>query len=80
LKIDRSFVSQMHSCVDSLEIVRTILVLAHNLGIDVTAEGVETSEQNAQLLEMNCESGQGYYFSEPLEAKAVIQFLERQRP
>ncbi|HEY9641510.1 MAG TPA: GGDEF and EAL domain-containing protein [Coleofasciculaceae cyanobacterium] len=80
LKIDRSFVSQMHICVDSLEIVRTILVLAHNLGIDVTAEGVETSEQKAQLLEMNCEFGQGYYFSEPLEAKAVIQFLERQQP
>jgi diguanylate cyclase (GGDEF)-like protein/PAS domain S-box-containing protein len=79
LKIDRSFVSQMHHCVDSLEIVRTILVLAHNLGIDVTAEGVETSEQNAQLLEMNCELGQGYYFSEPLDSRAVISFLERQQ-
>ncbi|NJR66426.1 MAG: EAL domain-containing protein [Leptolyngbyaceae cyanobacterium CRU_2_3] len=80
LKIDRSFVSQMDICVDSLEIIRTILVLARNLGIDVTAEGVETAEQNMQLLEMECEFGQGYYFSEPLEAKAITQLLERQQP
>jgi diguanylate cyclase (GGDEF)-like protein/PAS domain S-box-containing protein len=79
LKIDRSFVSQMDLCTDSLEIVRTILVLAHNLGIDVTAEGVETPEQQAQLLEMQCEFGQGYFFSEPLEAKAVTSLLRQQQ-
>ncbi len=80
LKIDRSFVSQMDTCIDSLEIVRTILVLAHNLGIDVTAEGVETLEQQEQLLEMQCEFGQGYFFSEPMDVQAITQLLERQQP
>lgn len=75
LKIDRSFVSEMDSCMDSLEIVRTIAILAHNLGIDVVAEGIETPEQQAQLLEMKCEFGQGYFFSEPLEAKAATRLL-----
>ncbi|MBD3880559.1 GGDEF and EAL domain-containing protein [Phormidium tenue FACHB-886] len=79
LKIDRSFVSEMDFCTDSREIVRTILSLAHNLGIDVTAEGVETAEQNAQLLEMRCEHGQGYFFSEPLNATAMTQLLKRQQ-
>ncbi|MBI4779915.1 MAG: GGDEF and EAL domain-containing protein [Oscillatoriophycideae cyanobacterium NC_groundwater_1537_Pr4_S-0.65um_50_18] len=80
LKIDRSFVSQMDSCIDSLEIIRTILILAHNLGIDVTAEGVETQEQQDQLLAMQCEFGQGYFFSEPLDVRAITQLLERQQP
>ena len=79
LKIDRSFVSQMDFCTDSQEIVRTILSLAHNLGIDVTAEGVETAEQNAQLLEMQCELGQGFFFSEPLDAMSMTKLLERQQ-
>ena len=79
LKIDRSFVSQMDHCTDSQEIVRTILLLAHNLGIDVTAEGVETAEQNAQLLEMQCELGQGFFFSEPLDATGMTKLLERQQ-
>ena len=79
LKIDRSFVSEMDSSTDSQEIVRTILALAHNLGIDVTAEGVETAEQNAQLIEMQCEYGQGYFFSEPLSATAMTKLLERQQ-
>ena len=79
LKIDRSFVSQMDLCTDSQEIVRTILSLAHNLGIDVTAEGVETAEQNAQLLEMQCELGQGFFFSEPLDATGMTKLLERQQ-
>jgi predicted signal transduction protein with EAL and GGDEF domain len=79
LKIDRSFVSAMDCCTDSQEIVRTILSLARNLGIDVTAEGVETSEQNARLIEMQCEHGQGYFFSEPLNATAMTQLLEHQQ-
>ena len=79
LKIDRSFVSDMNLCTDSQEIVRTILSLAHNLGINVTAEGVETAEQNAQLLEMECECGQGFFFSEPLDAIGMTKLLERQQ-
>lgn len=67
LKIDSSFVSHMSLDKGNLEIVSTILMLAHKLGIDVTAEGVETAEQLAQLKALKCKYGQGYFFSEPLE-------------
>jgi len=77
LKIDRSFVSKMNPGQDSAEIVRTIVTLAHNLGMDVTAEGVETEEQRQYLLEMACEFGQGYYFARPLDAEAVADLLRQ---
>ncbi|NJR59345.1 MAG: EAL domain-containing protein [Cyanobacteria bacterium CRU_2_1] len=79
LKIDRSFVRNIGISSDSLEIVRTILALAHNLGMDVTAEGVETPEQANQLLGMHCEYGQGYFFAQPLDADAATNFLEQQK-
>jgi diguanylate cyclase (GGDEF)-like protein/PAS domain S-box-containing protein len=79
LKIDRSFVSNINSSSDSWEIVRTIHLLAHNLGMDVTAEGVETAAQVQQLLKMNCDRGQGFFFSPPLAAEAVGTLLKRQR-
>ncbi|WP_416668382.1 putative bifunctional diguanylate cyclase/phosphodiesterase [Egbenema bharatensis] len=63
IKIDRSFVSNIGFGKDCLEIVRTIHLLAYNLGMNVTAEGVETAEQAACLLEMECEYGQGFFFS-----------------
>jgi diguanylate cyclase (GGDEF)-like protein/PAS domain S-box-containing protein len=74
LKIDRSFVSVMDK--DNIEIVRTILNLAENLGMDVVAEGVETQEQMALLRNLSCQSGQGYFFSKPMtveEAEKVIE-------
>lgn len=73
LKIDRSFVMRMDK--DNVEIVRTILSLAENLGMDVVAEGVETQEQMALLRDLNCQNGQGYLFSKPMsieEADRVI--------
>lgn len=79
LKIDRSFVSNIDVSSDSWEIVRTIHALACNLGLDVTAEGVETAEQAQQLLAMNCEYGQGFYFSQPLAADAVMDLLRQQQ-
>jgi diguanylate cyclase (GGDEF)-like protein/PAS domain S-box-containing protein len=75
LKIDRSFVGRMEVQSDNAEIVRTILVLAHNLGMDVIAEGVETEEQLAILRSMKCKSAQGYLFSKPADAHVVEQFL-----
>jgi EAL domain-containing protein (putative c-di-GMP-specific phosphodiesterase class I) len=57
------------------EITRTIVMLAHNLGIQVVAEGVETAEQLAQLRQLGCEYGQGFLFSKPLsreDAEALI--------
>ena len=67
LKIDRSFVIKMIDNNENVEIVRTIIMLAQNLGMDVIAEGVETKEQLAMLRKLKCENGQGYYFSRPLE-------------
>ncbi len=75
LKIDRSFVTRIVNDKENIEIVRTILMLAENLGMDVVAEGVETQEQMALLRQLNCQSGQGYFFSKPMrvhEAKKII--------
>ncbi|MFB2974459.1 EAL domain-containing protein [Aerosakkonema sp. BLCC-F183] len=69
LKIDRSFVNRMGEDSESLEIVRTIVMLAHNLDMDVIAEGVEMAEQLAKLRELQCECGQGYFFSRPLPSE-----------
>ncbi len=71
LKIDRSFISNMEPKERNLEIVETIVTLAENLGVDVTAGGVETAEQLAQVRELKCEYGQGYFFSRPLETEAA---------
>ncbi|MDQ3253705.1 MAG: EAL domain-containing protein, partial [Acidobacteriota bacterium] len=71
LKIDRSFIGRMRVEVKNLEIVRTIIQLAHNLHMEVTAEGVETAEQLDQLKELECEYGQGYFFSKPVTAQSA---------
>jgi EAL domain-containing protein (putative c-di-GMP-specific phosphodiesterase class I) len=76
LKIDRSFVGRMDVDPDNSEIVRTIITLAHNLGLDVIAEGVETVEQIEQLRELGCEHGQGYYIGRPMTAEAAGALLE----
>ena len=68
LKIDRSFVTRIGDAGENSEIVRTILMLATNLGMDVIAEGVETKGQLAQLKAMGCPYGQGYLFSRPVDA------------
>ena len=75
LKIDRSFVSRIEDNGENAAIVRTIVTLAHNLGMDVIAEGVETMEQFLQLQALGCEYGQGYYFSHPLDSEAASAFL-----
>jgi diguanylate cyclase (GGDEF)-like protein len=75
LKIDRSFVSRMGPDGENTEIVETIVSLAHNLGMRVVAEGVETPEQAERLRALNCQCGQGYLFSRPSgpsEAEALI--------
>jgi diguanylate cyclase (GGDEF)-like protein/PAS domain S-box-containing protein len=77
LKIDRSFVDQIGDCNDNLEIVRTILALAHNLRMDVVAEGVETEAQATRLREMGCEYGQGFFFHKPLNVEAATQLLAK---
>jgi diguanylate cyclase (GGDEF)-like protein/PAS domain S-box-containing protein len=76
LKIDRAFISKMTSDPENLEIVRTIISLAHTLGIEVIAEGVETDEQTNKLKTLNCEFAQGYFFSKPLDSLTVELILE----
>jgi len=75
LKIDRSFVSRIGIDAGNLEIVQTIMMLAHSLGMKVTAEGVETAEQLAQLRVLKCEYGQGYFFSKPLNSKMATALI-----
>jgi EAL domain-containing protein (putative c-di-GMP-specific phosphodiesterase class I) len=74
LKVDRSFVSRMDdSCEGSknLEIVRSIAMLANSLGMELTAEGVETAEQRRLLQALDCKYGQGYFFSKPLDSASA---------
>lgn len=66
LKIDRAFVSRMDASADGTEIVRTMLLLAHNLKMSVVAEGIETAAQIEQLRLLGCEYGQGYFLHRPM--------------
>src|SRR5689334_10844659 len=75
LKIDRSFVTQMMENEENLAIVRTIVALAQNLGMDVVAEGVETEDQLRLLRKLECEHGQGFLFSTPLGGPQLEQFI-----
>ena len=79
LKIDRSFVSRWDVNNEKREIIRTILSLASNLGLEVIAEGVETVEQLAQLRSLGCEKAQGYFFSPPQDADAAEVHLRNTR-
>lgn len=67
LKVDRSFVGRLGLDPENQEIVRAIVALAHSLGLDVVAEGVEESGQAAMLQALGCECVQGFYFSRPLD-------------
>ncbi len=78
LKIERSLVRDMHSDRTAMDIIETILMLARKMKLNVIAEGIETARQADHLQELGCKYGQGYYFSQPLEGKAVPQFLRRQ--
>jgi diguanylate cyclase (GGDEF)-like protein len=75
LKIDRSFVATLDSSDEHCELVKTIMSLAHNLGIEVVAEGVETVSQLRRLKDLGCEYAQGYLFSEPLSEEAADRLV-----
>ncbi|HKC11642.1 MAG TPA: EAL domain-containing protein [Vicinamibacteria bacterium] len=76
LKIDRCFVSEMDRRPQQREIVRTIVTLAHRLGMDVVAEGVETQDQLWRLQTMGCDYAQGFLFSGPVDAQAARRLLD----
>lgn len=77
LKIDRSFVNRLGTDEKNFEIIRTIVMMAHGLGIGVMAEGIETAAQLEQLKSLGCPLGQGYLFSKPLSPGEVVTFLNR---
>jgi EAL domain-containing protein (putative c-di-GMP-specific phosphodiesterase class I) len=78
LKIDRSFIGRIGEAAENIEIVRTIVSLAENLGMEVVAEGVETLSQLTQLRKLNCRYGQGYLFSRPVDPESVTSWISRQ--
>jgi hypothetical protein len=75
LKIDQSFVKRLGAEDDALAIVKTIIVLAHQLGREVIAEGVETVKHLTILRSLGCEYGQGYFFSKPLPSADISSLL-----
>lgn len=76
LKIDRSFVGGLGRDSQDTAIVRSVVTLAKTLNLSITGEGVETREQEALLLALECERGQGYLFARPLPADDVARLLE----
>ncbi|MEO7680002.1 MAG: bifunctional diguanylate cyclase/phosphodiesterase [Sphingomonas sp.] len=79
LKIDRSFVTGMLADRDKIAIVRAILSLAQALGMQTTAEGIETNELAQTLAALGCTYGQGYVYARPLEAEAAYALIESRR-
>lgn len=79
LKVDKSFVTDMDTDEDNASIVLATIDLAHSLGLSVTAEGVETRTVYEMLLEMGCDSYQGYYVSYPMEMADVSEWLNNGR-
>ena len=75
LKIDRAFISNMDNDPESSEIVRIIIMLAHNLGLKVVAEGTEREEHINLLKQLDCEMAQGYFFSRPADEQAMTALL-----
>jgi EAL domain-containing protein (putative c-di-GMP-specific phosphodiesterase class I) len=75
LKVDRSFVNSISENNENLEIVRTIVMLAHNLRMKVIAEGVESTDQITHLRRMKCEFAQGFFFSPPLSSAEATSLV-----
>jgi len=80
LKIDRSLIGGMLTDRAICDTVELIIVLAHKLKLNVIAEGIETTRQLDHLLAIGCDLGQGYLFSQPVEAKAADVFLRQRNP
>jgi EAL domain-containing protein (putative c-di-GMP-specific phosphodiesterase class I) len=77
LKIDRPLIKEMLSDKVAADIVELIVTLAHKMNLQVVAEGVETPRQVEHLLKLGCECGQGYFFSQPMEAKAAQEYMQK---
>jgi EAL domain-containing protein (putative c-di-GMP-specific phosphodiesterase class I) len=71
LKIDASFVREVHTRADARAIVDAVVKLAHALGLKVVAEGVEQPAQRDELMKLGCDELQGYLFAKPMSARAL---------
>jgi diguanylate cyclase (GGDEF)-like protein len=81
IKIDRSFIKDLEpGAVGSATLVRGIIALAHNLGLRVVAEGVETAQQLALLNNLGCDINQGFFLHRPMSAEALEELLRAKRP
>jgi EAL domain-containing protein (putative c-di-GMP-specific phosphodiesterase class I) len=79
LKIDRTFIDEVPASQHDSTITKAIVSLAHNLNLNVIAEGVETHAQLAFLAENDCDEIQGYLLSKPLDGKALKDFMQGPR-
>jgi diguanylate cyclase (GGDEF)-like protein len=77
LKIDRSFVQDMHQSAESMTMVKAIIAMAHSLRLEVIAEGVELEEQLEGLRAAGCDQIQGFYYSQPLSPEDCASYLRR---
>jgi EAL domain-containing protein (putative c-di-GMP-specific phosphodiesterase class I) len=77
IKIDRSFVTHMLERGDDSKIVEAVVGLGNAMGLTTIAEGVETPDVIERLLELGCESGQGFYFGKPMPAKATGEAIRK---
>jgi PAS domain S-box-containing protein len=78
LKIDQSCVKECMSDVTQATVIKTVMAMARSLGVQVTAEGVETQEQLDFLWQLGCDSAQGFWFSEPMPAEDLARVLKRE--
>ena len=76
LKIDRVFVNNMDKSDSSLRIVASIAHLAHELGMNIVAEGIEEAAQLEALRDLGCQLGQGYFMSKPVPAAEALALIE----
>jgi diguanylate cyclase (GGDEF)-like protein len=76
LKIDRSFISTLGTNKSAVPIVRAIIAMANSLGMKVIAEGVETEEQMINLVELECDYGQGFFFNRPIDSTAAFELIK----
>jgi diguanylate cyclase (GGDEF)-like protein/PAS domain S-box-containing protein len=79
LKIDRTFVQKLSSQATATKVIRTIINMAHDLGLHAVAEGIETPEQRAVLTSLQCDELQGYLFSRPQPMGLLIRDMEASR-
>jgi EAL domain-containing protein (putative c-di-GMP-specific phosphodiesterase class I) len=80
LKIDRSFIKDLDTSPDARAIVDAVLKLAHAIGLNVVAEGVENERQRDLLLELGCDELQGYLFARPMSARALLIWAIEENP